>query len=195
MSTLNVTNLVVPGTATISATTLNATTLQSNTINHTNGTNALLIDSAGRVTRPNVPAFYGWRDSGSESWESYTTAFSTYVYNVASVNRGNCYSTSTGIFTVPVAGIYAVNCGSLCGQGGSGGTLYVFVNGVNRTARGVHNNAQNVSLWFYCSHTFLVSCAVNDQISIRITTFANGAGGSANVYGREHAHLSIWLYG
>lgn len=188
MSTLNVGNINASFT-------IDSNILETTRINHTNGTNALLIDSGGRVSRPNIPAFYGYRDIGTENWESFTTQ-TVYNYNTAIVNRGNCYNPISGIFTAPVSGIYAVNCGMLVGQGGGGATLQVYVNGINKSGRGVHENSVNNNIFVYCSHTFLVSCEINDQISIRISTFSNTpTNNSSAVYGREHNHLSIWLYG
>ena len=61
----------------------------------------LSIDSNGNVTKPNNPAFIAGRTEGN-----YTATIGTFPFNVARLNRGNCYSTSTYKFTAPVAGVY-----------------------------------------------------------------------------------------
>lgn len=149
---------------------------------------AINIDSVGRLLSPNKPVFYGWRDTGSEAWENFGTTPVTYTYNIAVTNIGGCYNTSTGIFTCPVSGIYAVCPGVLSGQAGSYSTQYVYVNGVNKTARGCHTNLVGNNHWTYNSQTFLVSCNANDLLEVRI------AMGAATTYGREHCHGCIWLH-
>ena len=61
----------------------------------------LSIDSNGYVTKPNHPSFLAGRTEGN-----YTATIGTFPFNVARVNVGNHYSTSTYKFTAPVAGVY-----------------------------------------------------------------------------------------
>lgn len=71
-------------------------------LQHTNGTSAMTIDSSGRILTPARPAFSGTHiNSGGN-----TGLTGTVIMNTASFNIGNHYDTSTGIFTVPVTGIY-----------------------------------------------------------------------------------------
>lgn len=155
-------------------------------INHSSGTSAITIDSSNRVRRRNLPVYYGWRDTGTEAWESYTTT-SIYIYNTAQVNRGSHYNTSTGVFTCPLAGVYLIHAGYLGGNTGSYSSMYVYKNGVNVTASGIHHNVGNY--YKTCSQVFAIDCAVNDQLTLRAIT------GSTTIYGREHSHLSIWFHG
>ena len=167
---------------------LTVTTLRTDTIRSSNtATNSILLDSSGRSTASNQPAFYGYRSAG-EVWENYGGTPAVYNYNVAVTNRGNCYDTGTGVFTCPVAGVYAACPGALTGANGGYVTLYVYVNDVNRTARGVHTNTVGNNNWFHASTVFMVRCNKNDRIQIRVATSA------ASIYANSYSHGSIWLY-
>jgi hypothetical protein len=67
-------------------------------------TDGLLVDSSGRITQPALPAWSAYNSSGA-----YTNT-SPIVFNSTEVNRGSIYSTSTGVVTIPVAGVYCINC-------------------------------------------------------------------------------------
>lgn len=159
----------------------------SNIESYNLASDSITIDSSGRSLTPNQPAFYGYRSAG-DIWENYGSTPATYNYNIAVTNRGSCYNTSNGLFTCPISGVYAVCPGGLMGANGGTTTLYVFVNGVNRTARGVHSNTNANSNWFYNSTTFMVRCVKNDIIEIRATNSA------ASIYAGQFSHGSIWLY-
>tara|TARA_B100000902_G_scaffold230498_1_gene218704 strand:+ start:77 stop:979 length:903 start_codon:yes stop_codon:yes gene_type:complete len=74
----------------------------NDTINfRTAGTERLRIHSGGEVTKPSNPAFIVGRTGGNQ-----TFTLGTFPFNVARVNVGNHYNTSTYKFTAPVAGVY-----------------------------------------------------------------------------------------
>ena len=77
-------------------------TLKVDTIQHSGGTTGLTIDSSGRILTPKLPVFYAEKTAVFNS----TSAFQEIVYNIAHINQGNCYDTSTGRFTAPITGIY-----------------------------------------------------------------------------------------
>jgi hypothetical protein len=63
-------------------------------------TQAMGIDSSGRVTKPTVPAFRAQKTNGNVS------ATNTVLFNDVGLNQGSCYSSSTGKFVAPVHGVY-----------------------------------------------------------------------------------------
>ena len=78
-----------------------ASELGVQTIQHTNGTDAMTIDSSGRVLTPARPLFrVGMTNTTSGSTGGII------IFDTAKNNVGNHYNTSTGIFTCPVAGFY-----------------------------------------------------------------------------------------
>jgi hypothetical protein len=74
-------------------------------LQHTNGTSAATIDSSGRILTPARPSFFAYKATGDSSDINYT---STTQVNFDSVqhNIGNCFSTSSNKFIVPVDGVY-----------------------------------------------------------------------------------------
>tara|TARA_R110002126_G_scaffold19935_1_gene74477 strand:+ start:109 stop:645 length:537 start_codon:yes stop_codon:yes gene_type:complete len=81
-----------------------------------NGVTAFSISASGIVTMPNQPAFYAATNQGSSNQGA------TIVWNQAFLNRGNILNTSTGIFTVPVTGIYSLQS---CVRFNNAGITYV----------------------------------------------------------------------
>lgn len=63
------------------------------------GTERARLDTAGRFTVPNQPAFHVTHSNG-------TSTTGTIVWTNVVFNTGNNYNTSNGRFTAPVAGVY-----------------------------------------------------------------------------------------
>ena len=66
-----------------------------------NDSTKMTITTDGEVLKPSNPAFIAGRTGGNA-----TFTLGTFPFNVARLNVGNCYSTSTYKFTAPVAGVY-----------------------------------------------------------------------------------------
>ena len=74
---------------------------QSNTptIFFTNNTERMRIDTSGRITTSAQPAFHATSSNAPGNNTEW-------VFNATAFNRGSHFSTSTGRFTAPVAGVY-----------------------------------------------------------------------------------------
>lgn len=90
----------------------------------------LTIDSSGRVLQPEKPAFFAYMDSSAA--EGFT---GTIVCNNVRYNKGGHYSTTTGKFTAPVAGVYQFNFISFGCENATGSAL-----------------AANTSMWIDLHH-------------------------------------------
>lgn len=82
--------------------------LRVDTIQHSNGTAALTIDSSGRVLRATVPAFTVYNNGASAA-----ASGATITYNTTRWNIGSSMNISTGLFTAPIAGFYFFSFQSL----------------------------------------------------------------------------------
>ena len=86
-----------------------ASTLKVQNIAHTGGTTAMTVDSSGRVTKPQLPAFH----VSLASDQTLSTTAATVLFE----DRGTSYNNflqggitiSSGVITVPIAGVYQFN--------------------------------------------------------------------------------------
>ena len=131
------------------------------TINQAGVGERMRIDSSGIVTIPNQPAFFARIESGN------FTSTSTIVFNTAYLNRGSYYSTSTGLFTAPVAGVYHFQGRLRSVAGGEMNPIWV-KNGVDQQYWGTSTS------FIYGSYT--VQMAAGDTVSIRDSSSANKQG-------------------
>ena len=101
--------------------------IKVNNIQNSSGTSALTIDGSGTVLTPQRPAFSvrGYNSAFREGSVNGVTlhANAQIIYNWQSVviNRGSAFNNTTGIYTVPVAGLYQLHAG----VGYKGGTTYL----------------------------------------------------------------------
>jgi len=73
-------------------------------IAHSNGTNAMAIDTSGRVTKPQNPVFHVGYTDGLTCTNADT--FYKFTGPVAYVNQGSHFDITNNYFLVPVTGMY-----------------------------------------------------------------------------------------
>ena len=78
--------------------------IKTDTIKNQAGTNAMTIDSSGRVLKPAHPAFMAGVDTTISLTTSYVELAN--VFTDVNINIGNHYNSTTGRFTAPVTGVY-----------------------------------------------------------------------------------------
>jgi len=150
--------------------------LQVETISHTNNTTAMTVDSSGRITEPNRPAFQAV--VGSEAWATLSTNAIIPFNDVSSgacFDTGSDFDTSNNRFVAPVSGkyhffvlIYSFNSDSInafCPYK-NGAILRVF----NNSTRFDFQGGQSGSVDATISGSFQVDLSASDNISIHATT-------------------------
>jgi hypothetical protein len=123
------------------------------------GTERMRIDSSGRITTPYQPAFSAYRGSLTLATQTWTTI----VYDNCTINRGSCYSTSTGRFTAPVAGYYYFEA---IGEGG-GGAFHTLMSVNGGTPAGQGDGAQNWTSSNVSRQAFVLSLAAGDYVYVQ----------------------------
>ena len=82
-------------------------TLKVDNIQHTNGTSAMSIDTAGRILTPARPTLFADMHNGSSA--DYDTIQNMSVVPYRRVISGSGITLSTGVFTIPITGFYQIN--------------------------------------------------------------------------------------
>ena len=96
------------------------------TIQHTNGTDAMTIDSSGRVKQPALPAACFHYQGGN------LTGAAIVPLNTQSVLQGGM-SMSSNAITVPVAGLYRIGWHHLSYDTGAHAVFFIRINGVHNS--------------------------------------------------------------
>ena len=137
-----------------------ASELHVDAIKHSGGTSAMTIDSSGRVTRSVIPSFFAKHN------QSIASSQTPVVFNITTYNTGNHYSTSTGVFTCPVAGLYYFSTFGIFGQNGGAayGDYKIQQNGSD-FAKGHFNNPSDVR-WEQVHVSAIIPCSANDAIRV-----------------------------
>ena len=168
-------------------------TLKVGTIqDHANSNNALVINSNGVVTTPNRPA------AQVAGLSANITDTGVIKFSVVKIDVTNMYSTTTGNFTVPVAGIYQVTHtvigAGVAGTGQQAPNTRVRKNGSNIGYGAAHSNLNTAggsgSNYVGASSTILVQCSANDTLQIYNQNTATDLLAS-----EEHMHCAVHLIG
>ena len=136
--------------------------LQVETISHTNNTTAMTIDSTGRVLTPARVSFEAYRTSGDVSQGNIV------VWNNTRHNIGGHYSTSTGKFTAPLAGVYLFT-GQAFTDNTNNITLDLQVNAVSRFR---YQDVTDSNGYRSGTFSYITLLSVSDEVSIYTTTSA-----------------------
>jgi hypothetical protein len=142
---------------------------------NTGAGNRMTIDSSGRVTMPYQPMVSATRTTTFGTLGGNTVLM---PYNSATVNVGNHYNTSTGLFTCPVSGKYRVTAyGMNAGASGDGVFYYnaLLVEVAGSTQQGTPYNYGDG--YVHMSGSWIVSAIANDSIGIRTSSCLGGYGG------------------
>ena len=100
-----------------------ASTLKVNTIAHSGGTNAITIDSGGRMVQSNRPVFFAQATNSANGagtkWSTGGTAANSFApipFDKEIIDRTNNFDPSTFKFTVPVTGDYMLYSYAIAGD-------------------------------------------------------------------------------
>ena len=169
--------ITTPTISSLSSASATALTLQSA------GTTAITVDTSQRIITPYQTAFIA---KGLAAQTTYTSN-QVVVFNSASYNVGSGYSTSTGRFTAPVAGLYSFTFQIYLNPGNTNAPLAIYVNGVMEIF-----SLQNVAISGIGLAT-LISLAASDYVEVRVR---NVAGATATIYqGTDHTQFTGRLLG
>ena len=162
--------------------------LKVDQIQNNTGTAAITVDSGGGIRPLNTPIFWVWRSTNYTLTDGHTGM----IYDKVDIDNRSAYNTSTGIYTVPVAGIYEFGWAATASNSHTtyryslarGGVRDTIVPGgevgraelridVNETGTGSEYGT-NAEFCYY------LECAVGDQINI---LGSRDDGSSASIYG------------
>ena len=113
-----------------------ASELGVQTIQHTNGTDAMTIDSTGRVLQPAKPAFSVYLLTQANS-QNFTGGDAVIPFDSKDFDIGsNVVVGSSAVFTAPVAGVYQFNLEVSLGdvEAATWSSSYLFIDGAKVSA-------------------------------------------------------------
>lgn len=138
----------------------------------TGTTDAIEIDSNGRVLLPQLPcASVGLSTANSNDTSNPYTHVGVIVFDEVFLNQGNVYNSSNGRFTAPVDGVYELNVSLLQDDDGSVGHLDIrFRKNGTDINLGSNPYSSNDTLYHQVSYTRLIDLVANDYLDMRLVT-------------------------
>ena len=115
----------------------------------------MTIEPSGAVTMPTQPAFLAYGSA------AYAERSNPMDYNSTNYNIGNHYSTTTYLFTAPVAGRYLFTAGALKTANDGDGGIIIVQNSTNK-ARSYHNGGPTRQR----TVSVVLSLAANDTVKV-----------------------------
>jgi hypothetical protein len=156
------------------------------------GASSTKVDSNARVLVPNQPIMFGSHTGYADHLRQYPWAV-----NSLGINVNSAWSTSSFVFTCPVAGLYYTALSTICLAGASptASATNSGYNGVIKNGALQHFTHWNTNdYWDTQNLETILSCAAGDTISWAIHVAPapdNGSGRGA--YGDNHNMATIWL--
>jgi hypothetical protein len=168
-----------------------ATTNALYVTNYSRATVLLTVRGDGMVTTPAQPAFYAYLPGGAT-----TSTTGNYAgFNTTRLNRGSHYSTSTGRFTAPIAGVYRFLFAALYRRqsGSAAGEISISINGTNVNTRGLAYVVNNIA----DGHSPVVAeLIISLSASDYVMPFIHSVGASSDWYvGENLAYFCGYLIG
>lgn len=128
----------------------------------------MIINSSGYVTTPYNPAFVARKDSVTNTSYSEVTGYDSTDYNI-----GSCFSTSTGRFTAPIAGLYFFYVD--LGYSSNSYSCDICKNG----SRYMRLESNGAAAYWMCT-SVAISLAANDVVSLYKSGSGNNNMGGGN---------------
>jgi len=161
------------------------------------GTDALTIDTSGRVTQPVLPAcFWQGGNEGNVSMTNGETFWATNDGQAAALTDGTglsyiqggiTYTAATGSFTVPINGIYHIHGQAYHNEDGVNYRMGGNINGTQRFMGHAHQNMNRGTRTAVAA----IKLNANDVI-----TFTLVGGSDCSIYeGQNHTYGFIYLVG
>jgi hypothetical protein len=148
----------------------------------------MLINSSGHITTPSQPSFRAWYSINS-TWTLANNA--VFNFNVTEYNIGNCFNTSNGTFTAPVAGVYQFNFYTIVlGNYTNGAISFRKNGGVQTSGYNVHFSPPTADVWSNVVYTTSMYLNQGDYVNM-----VNSSGLSVNFHGKDWSSFSGYLVG
>ena len=154
-----------------------ASELQVDAINHSGGTNALTIDSSGRVFTPVRPAFFAYLNANTSINSDATDQ--KVLFNAEDFDKTNNFANNE--FTAPIAGLYQFNVAITflsSGQSSRYARARIFKNGSTTQIESHSHMSDETSNSDYTSVNFgaVMDLSANDVISIHVAVANSNVG-------------------